>query len=62
VLERLDGRLRQPVQLSTEEFDSLVDFVRDGLLDPDAAPHRLRRLVPEKLPSGRRGFVFQFDR
>jgi cytochrome c peroxidase len=62
VLERLDRRLRQAVRLSTDEFDSLVDFVRDGLLDPDAAPHRLRRLVPEKLPSGRRGFVFQFDR
>jgi cytochrome c peroxidase len=62
VLERLDRRLRQPVRLSTDEFDSLVDFVRGGLLDLDAAPHRLRQLVPEKLPSGRRGFVFQFDR
>lgn len=62
VLERLDGRLRQPVRLSADEFESLVDFVRDGLLDPAAAPHRLRRLVPETLPSGRRGFVFQFDR
>ena len=62
VLERLDPRLQQPVRLTTDEFDSLVDFVRHGLLDPDATPHRLRRLVPEKLPSGRRGFVFEFDR
>jgi hypothetical protein len=37
----------------------LVDFVRDGLLDPEARPDRLRRLIPEKLPSGRPGLVFQ---
>jgi cytochrome c peroxidase len=61
VLDRLDPRLREPVRLTDDEFDALVDFVRDGLLDPDAAPHRLRRLVPERLPSGRRGFLFQFD-
>lgn len=62
VLDRLDPLLRTPVPLSDDEFRSLVDFVRNGLLDPAAHPKRLRRLVPEKLPSGRRGFVFQFDR
>ena len=34
VLERLDRRPRQPVRLSADEFESLVDFVRSGLLDP----------------------------
>ncbi|MFL5582541.1 MAG: cytochrome-c peroxidase [Gemmatimonadaceae bacterium] len=60
VLERLDPLLRAPVDLSDEEFAALVDFVRAGLLDPDARAQRLRRLIPEKLPSGRVGFTFQF--
>jgi cytochrome c peroxidase len=58
VLERLNSLLREPVSLTGEEFDALVDFVRDGLLDPDARPQRLRRLVPEKLPSGQANLVF----
>ena len=59
VLDRLDPRLRQPVQLSDVEFAALVDFVRNGLLDPDARPHNLRRLIPEKLPSGRAPLTFR---
>jgi cytochrome c peroxidase len=59
VLERLDPFLRDPVELTDEEFASLVDFVRNGLLDPDARPERLRRLIPEKLPSGRPNLAFQ---
>ena len=59
VLDRLDPLLRTPVELTDEEFDALVDFVRNGLLDPDARPQRLRRLIPAKLPGGRRGLVFQ---
>ena len=58
VLDRLDPRLRTPVNLSREEFDWLVDFVRNGLLDPSARPQHLRRLIPEKLPSGRPGLIF----
>ena len=53
VLDRLDPLLRTPVRLTEEELESLVDFVRDGLLDPAAQAPRLRRLIPEKLPSGR---------
>ena len=60
VLERLDPRLRVPVVLSDSELGALVDFVRDGLLDPAARPQRLRRLIPEKLPSGRPSLLFQF--
>ena len=59
VLERLDPMLRQPVALSEAEFQSLVEFVRNGLLDPDARPDRLRRLIPEKLPSGRANLIFR---
>jgi cytochrome c peroxidase len=59
VLERLDPLLRTPVVLTDEEFDALVDFVRNGLLDPDARPQRLRRLIPEKLPSGRPNLIFR---
>ena len=60
VIDRLDPLLRAPVVLSPADFDALVEFVRTGLLDPDARPERLRRLIPEKLPSGRKGFTFQF--
>jgi cytochrome c peroxidase len=59
VLERLDPLLRTPVQLSREEFAALVDFGRNALLDPDARPDRLRQLIPQKLPSGRPGLIFQ---
>ncbi|HEY7393605.1 MAG TPA: cytochrome c peroxidase [Gemmatimonadaceae bacterium] len=59
VLDRLDPALRHAVVLTDGEFASLVDFVRDGLLDPNARPQRLRRLIPEKLPSGRPGLQFQ---
>jgi cytochrome c peroxidase len=58
VLERLDPLLRRPVRLSEAEIQALVDFVRNGLLDPAARAARLRRLIPEKLPSGRAGLVF----
>ena len=59
VLERLDPLLRTPMQLTESEFQSLVDFVRDGLLDPAALAQQLRRLIPEKLPSGLAGLQFR---
>lgn len=59
VLDRLDPLLRTRVELTHAEFESLVDFVGNGLLDRAATPHRLRPLIPEKLPSGRAGFLFQ---
>jgi cytochrome c peroxidase len=59
VLARLDPLLAAPVTLSEAELDALVTFVRDGLLDPAARPERLRRLIPETLPSGRAGLTFE---
>ena len=60
VLARLDPLLLHPASLSDAEFGDLVEFVRHGLLDENARPQRLRRLIPEKLPSGRSGLRFQF--
>ena len=59
VLDRLDPRLRNGPRLSEEEIGYLVAFVGTGLLDPAARPERLRRLIPEILPSGQAGLVFQ---
>ena len=60
VLQRLDARLVTPTTLSDEEFSALVGFVRDGLLDRSAEAQRLRRLIPERLPSGRPPLRFEF--
>ncbi|MEP7381573.1 MAG: cytochrome c peroxidase [Gemmatimonadota bacterium] len=59
VVERLDPLLRVPVPLSEPEFAWLLDFVRDALLDPDARPTLLRRLIPDRLPSGRAPLLFR---
>ena len=59
VLDRLDPLLRAPAALTEDEIQSLIAFVRNGLLDPAAQPRRLRHLIPERLPSGRPGLVFR---
>jgi cytochrome c peroxidase len=53
VLNRLDPLLATPTQLTDEEFNDLVEFVRNGLLDPRARPENLRELIPKHVPSGR---------
>jgi cytochrome c peroxidase len=60
VLARLDPLLQASVQLSDEEFDQLVDFVRHALLDPRALPSRLKVLVPKRVPSGQPTLIFEF--
>jgi cytochrome c peroxidase len=59
VLERLDPLLLFPVELSNAEFDDLLAFVRDGLLDPRAAPENLEPLIPHSLPSGLPPLIFE---
>jgi cytochrome c peroxidase len=59
-LARLDPRVATPLVLTDDEFAWLVEFVRMGLLDERAQPHRLRHLVPGSLPSGLRPHIFQF--
>jgi cytochrome c peroxidase len=61
VVDRLDPLVATPTELTAEEFDWLVDFVRDGLTDPEARPVRLRNTVPGALPSGEPPHEFQFD-
>ena len=53
VLARLDPALVAPINLSNDEFRQLLDFVRNGLLDPKARPEYLRKQIPARVPSGR---------
>jgi cytochrome c peroxidase len=52
-LARLDPALATPIKLSNDQFRELVDFLRNGLLDPKAKPDNLRKLIPTQVPSGR---------
>jgi cytochrome c peroxidase len=52
MLQTVDPLLAQPLSLSFGEFQDLVTFVRDGLLDGGAAPPSLCSLVPNSVPSG----------
>jgi hypothetical protein len=60
LLDRLDSRIVNSPVLSDEEFDDLLAFVRDGLLDSRASPARLRHLIPHHVPSGRPVLTFQW--
>jgi cytochrome c peroxidase len=59
VLARLDPAMVTPINLSNDEFRQLVDFVRNGLLDPKSKPENLRKLIPRRVPSGRPIQIFQ---
>jgi cytochrome c peroxidase len=59
VLARLDTLLSQPIQLSADEFENLVAFVRDGLLDPRVSKQNLCKLPPAAVPSGMPVFRFE---
>ncbi|HZR19232.1 MAG TPA: cytochrome c peroxidase [Verrucomicrobiae bacterium] len=60
VLARLDPILASPIVLNDQEFEWLVDFVAEGLLDKDAGPEHFRNLVPQTLPSGLPPLIFEF--
>jgi cytochrome c peroxidase len=60
VLQRLDPLLRTPTPLSRSEFDALVAFLREALLDPRATPANLRRLIPPSVPSDMPVLNFEF--
>ena len=60
VLARLDPLLVTPLELRPDEFQELVEFVRDGLLDRRARKENLCKLVPSSVPSG--FSVLQFER
>ena len=52
VLARVNPFLIQGILLNEEELRQVVEFVRNGLLDPRARPENLRKLIPESVPSG----------
>ncbi len=52
VLARVHPLLTTPIDLRPEEFQNLVAFVRDGLLDQRATKQNLCKLVPSRVPSG----------
>ncbi|MBI5016056.1 MAG: hypothetical protein HZB55_11305 [Deltaproteobacteria bacterium] len=62
VLDRLDPLLRTPIVLSDDEFSDLVGFVRYGLLDPRVLPEHLKKLVPNRVPSGSPTLMFEFQK
>src|SRR5262249_13019670 len=49
VLARIDPLLAAPIPLTGDEFQQLVDFVREGLLDRRAEPEHFRKLVPKSV-------------
>ena len=59
ILERLDSRLRTPIELTSAEFDQLLEFVKVGLMDPAASSSKLRALIPANLPSRKQLHTFR---
>ena len=59
LLGRLDPLLASIPNLTGREIDELTAFVGQGLLDPNATPQNLRRLIPKTLPSGRPPLIFE---
>lgn len=60
ILRRLDPLIKEPIHLSRSEFDALVVFLREALLDPRATPANLRNQVPPSVPSGMPVLQFEF--
>ena len=52
ILAGLDESLKTGIRLTKKQIDDLVAFLSVGLLDPDARPAQLTKLIPEALPSG----------
>jgi hypothetical protein len=51
--------LRSPAHLTDQEIGWLVEFLRDGLLDPRARYEALEPLIPREVPSGRATLTFE---
>jgi cytochrome c peroxidase len=59
VLARVDPLLAEPIELTDDEVEQIVVFLRDALLDPRARPENLMKLIPAAVPSGRPVMVFE---
>ena len=60
-LDRLEPRIAAlgDLNLSPREFQDLLAFLRNGLLDPDARPKEPCKQIPETVPSGLKVLEFQ---
>jgi cytochrome c peroxidase len=52
VLARIDSLLATSIRLTEHEFDDLLHFVRDGLLDDGVQAREFCSLIPKAVPSG----------
>jgi cytochrome c peroxidase len=59
VLARIDPLLATPIGLTSREFQNLVEFVGNALLDDRARRQHLCKLIPRAEPSGFTPMVFQ---
>jgi len=59
VLDAVDPLLRSKALLTDQEVGWLVEFLRDGLLDPRARYGTLKHLIPRQVPSGRATLTFE---
>ena len=61
VLQRLDPRIVAlgNLKLPNREFEDLLAFLRDGLLDLTARPANLCSQIPATVPSGLKVLTFQ---
>jgi len=59
VLARLDPLVRRPIPLTGGEFQALVAFVSDALLDERAKKQNLCPLIPDSVPSGYTTMIFE---
>jgi len=59
VLARLDPILATPIDLTRAEFEQLLAFVGEALLDERARKQNLCRLAPDRVPSGFRTMRFE---
>ena len=55
----IDPLVKKPTRLTDREFDDLVKFVRNGLLDERVKKANLCRLIPAAVPSGLSTMVFE---
>lgn len=62
ILAGLDKSLKNGIKLTNGEIDDLVAFLSVGLLDPDAKPAQLAKLIPTTLPSGAQLPKFELDK
>ncbi|HSE65033.1 MAG TPA: cytochrome c peroxidase, partial [Thermoanaerobaculia bacterium] len=59
VLDRLDPIMASVPPMEGQDLADLVAFVSEGLLDPRAEFRYLKRLIPQRVPSGRPVLMFE---